>query len=76
MELLKTLDEVANAHNCPVSQVAVNWVIQQPGITTALVGMKSPAQAIANASAADWMHGRGAAPDHETHDKLFGVPER
>lgn len=77
MELLKTLDEVANAHNCPVSQVAVNWVIQQPGITTALVGMKSPAQAIANASAADWM-----LTDEElhlinqTHDKLFGTPER
>ena len=54
LELVETLRQVADAHDCPISQVAINWVAQQPGVTTALVGCKTPAQAIENARAGEW----------------------
>lgn len=52
--LLKELEKIAARHGKPVSQVAVNWVRQQPGIASALVGARSPQQAEANAAAGDW----------------------
>ena len=52
--LLKVFDEIAQNHGKPVSHVAINWVVQQPSVTSAIVGMKSPAQAKETASAGDW----------------------
>ncbi len=52
--LLKELEKIAARHGKPVSQVAVNWVRQQPGIASALVGARSPQQAEANAAAGNW----------------------
>lgn len=52
--LLKELEKIAARHGKPVSHVAVNWVRQQPGIASALVGARSPQQAEANAAAGDW----------------------
>lgn len=52
--LLKELEKIAARHGKPVSQVAVNWVRQQPGIASALVGARNPQQAEANAAAGDW----------------------
>jgi aryl-alcohol dehydrogenase-like predicted oxidoreductase len=52
-ELLKTLAEIAAETGRPVSDVAIGWVTHQKGITTALVGVKTAAQAKANAEAGD-----------------------
>ncbi len=52
--LLKELEKIAARHGKPVSHVAVNWVRQQPGIASALVGARNPQQAEANAAAGDW----------------------
>ncbi|HEY55078.1 MAG TPA: aldo/keto reductase [Dehalococcoidia bacterium] len=52
--LLKALESIAARHGKPVSQVAVNWARQQPGITSALVGARSHKQAEANAAAGNW----------------------
>lgn len=54
LKLIETLKQVAAERGKPVSHVAINWVSQQPGMTTALVGCKNPAQAIENAAAGDW----------------------
>ncbi len=54
MMLLDTLKEVAARHEKPVSQVAVNWVWAQEGVTCALVGAKNAAQARENALAGHW----------------------
>lgn len=53
-ELLKTLREIADAHNKPVAHVSINWVSQQQGMTCALTGSKNVDQAIMNAQAGDW----------------------
>jgi aryl-alcohol dehydrogenase-like predicted oxidoreductase len=53
--LLSELRRIAELHGKPVAHVAINWVIQQPGITTAIVGARTPAQAETNAAAAEWL---------------------
>lgn len=52
--IVEKLRTVAAVHDVPPSAVAINWTIQQKGITTALVGAKRPDQAQANAAAGDW----------------------
>jgi aryl-alcohol dehydrogenase-like predicted oxidoreductase len=52
--LLKELEKIAARHGSPVAHVAINWVRQQPGLTSALVGARSPQQAETNAAAGDW----------------------
>jgi aryl-alcohol dehydrogenase-like predicted oxidoreductase len=52
--LLKELEKIAARHDRPVVQVAINWVRQQSGIISALVGAKNPQQAEVNATTGDW----------------------
>jgi len=54
MDLVKLLKKIANDHNRPIVQVAINWSNQQEGITTALVGASTPLQAEINAGAGEW----------------------
>ena len=54
MELLKTLDKIAEAHNVPVAQVFINWSTQKSFVGTALTGVNTPAQADENCSAFEW----------------------
>ncbi|MFW6288037.1 MAG: aldo/keto reductase [bacterium] len=53
-ELVDLLKRIAKEHNSPTSHVALNWVRQQPGITSALVGARTPEQARENADSANW----------------------
>ena len=52
--LLKDVEQVAARHGKPAAHVAINWARQQPGITSALVGVRSVEQAEANAAAGAW----------------------
>jgi methylglyoxal reductase len=54
MELVEVLRQIAAKVDKPVSHVAINWVNQQEGVTTALVGAKTPEQAEQNAAAGEW----------------------
>lgn len=54
LTLVEVLREIAAAHSCPVGQVAINWVNQQPGVSTSLVGCKNPRQAQQNAGSGEW----------------------
>lgn len=53
-KVLDVLREIASEHDADVSEVAINWALAQPGVTTALFGSTSPAHVIENAKAADW----------------------
>lgn len=53
-ELIKLLEEIAANHNQSPAQTAINWSLNRPGITTALVGAKTEKQARENAAAADF----------------------
>jgi aryl-alcohol dehydrogenase-like predicted oxidoreductase len=54
MELLKTLDSIAEARGVPVADVTVNWSAQHPVVSTAMLGVRNQAEAAANAAALDW----------------------
>lgn len=48
LELLETLAQVAQKHNKKISQVALNWVKQQPGVLAVLSGLTLDRQQIQN----------------------------
>ncbi|OGL39391.1 MAG: hypothetical protein A2042_10045 [Candidatus Schekmanbacteria bacterium GWA2_38_11] len=48
------MEKIAKAHNKPVAQIAINWVNQHEGVTTALVGARNPEQVEINAGAGEW----------------------
>lgn len=54
LKLVSVLEEIGKEHGKPTAHVAINWVSQQEGMSTALVGCKNPAQAVQNAQAGDW----------------------
>ncbi|MGC8624484.1 MAG: aldo/keto reductase [Phycisphaerae bacterium] len=48
---LTQIKPIADAHHASFAQVIINWTIQEPGITAALVGARNPDQAQHNAAA-------------------------
>lgn len=54
MELLKTLDAIADGHGRPVVQVAINWSTQKDFVGTALCGVRKASRAQENCTAFDW----------------------
>lgn len=54
MELLKVMDSIADVHNVPVGQVALNWSTQKEYVGTALVGVRSIEHADENCKTFDW----------------------
>lgn len=53
-ELVEVLAKIADNRNKPISHVAINWLTQQDGVTTALVGARHPEQIVENAGAGAW----------------------
>jgi aryl-alcohol dehydrogenase-like predicted oxidoreductase len=51
LAFLEKLKPIAEEHNATLSQIVLNWTIQQPGITCALAGARNPAQVLENAGA-------------------------
>ncbi len=54
MELLKTLDEVAENRGVPVAQVSLNWALQKDFMNACLTGVKKPEEAKENCAATNW----------------------
>ena len=48
---LETVRPIAEKHGVSLAQLVINWTIQEPGITAALVGARNAEQAIHNAQA-------------------------
>ena len=53
-KLLKVMDGIAEKHNVPVAQVAINWSLSQSIVGTALVGVRNVEQAVENCNAFNW----------------------
>ncbi|MGI6298923.1 MAG: aldo/keto reductase [Saccharofermentanales bacterium] len=54
MAVLKDLQVIADERGRTLAELAINFVSQDPNISTALVGAKTPAQVEANAGASGW----------------------
>jgi aryl-alcohol dehydrogenase-like predicted oxidoreductase len=52
--MVEVLKQIAAEHSRPTVQAAINWVLKQPGVTVALVGVRTPEQAAMNAAAGEW----------------------
>ncbi len=54
LELLDKLKPIADEHGATLAQLAANWVISQPGVTTAICGARTPGQVEENVKAAEF----------------------
>jgi aryl-alcohol dehydrogenase-like predicted oxidoreductase len=54
IQLTENLRIIANEHKVTLSQLVLNWTIQQPGITCALAGARNAEQVLDNIKAADF----------------------
>lgn len=52
-KVLKNLKMLADQKDATLAQLVIQWTLQQPGITIALVGARNPKQSTQNAKAAD-----------------------
>jgi aryl-alcohol dehydrogenase-like predicted oxidoreductase len=55
LEAVQKLKPIADRAGCSLAQLAIAWVIAQPGITSAIVGASRPEQLRETAAAADLM---------------------
>ena len=53
-DIIELLAEIAEARNVPIGQVALNWVLHRPGVTSLLLGARDEAQLDENIAAAQW----------------------
>ncbi len=53
-ELLGVLKSIGDARGAVIPEVAINWVLSQPGVTCALMGATTPEMAVENARAGEW----------------------
>lgn len=51
LDSLAKIEPIAANHHASLAQVVINWTIQEPGITAALVGARNADQAVHNAEA-------------------------
>ena len=52
--LIDELTKIAEEHRGSVSQAALNWVLQKPGICSVIIGTRTPAQLEDNLGAMKW----------------------
>ena len=53
LDALATVKPIADAHNATLAQMAIAWILAQPGITGAIVGARNAEQARSNAAAGE-----------------------
>jgi len=54
LAFLDRIRPIADGHGKSLAQLAIAWVVAQPGVTSAIVGARCPDQVADNAGAADW----------------------
>ena len=53
-DIVAVLDDIARETGKTVPQVAINWVLHRPTVSSVVIGARSEAQLRANLAAADW----------------------
>ncbi len=74
LRVTKRLQGLASDYGYTVAQLAIAWVLGNPAVSVALVGMRNERELEENVAAADW---RLSAADREEIDGIFeeeGVP--
>ncbi len=70
--IVDTLTEIAQRRNVTPAQVALNWVMNKPGVDTVIIGARDEAQLRDNLATADWQL---SAEEMTTLDEVSALPE-
>jgi aryl-alcohol dehydrogenase-like predicted oxidoreductase len=70
--IVDALDAVADGRGVTVSQVALNWVLNKPGVDTVILGARDEAQLRENLAAATW---RLTGDEMQRLDEASALPE-
>jgi aryl-alcohol dehydrogenase-like predicted oxidoreductase len=70
--IVDKLDEIAKARGVTPAQVALNWVMNKPGVDTVIIGARDEAQLKDNLAAAGW---RLSAEEMLALDEVSALPE-
>lgn len=54
LEFVRGLEQLAQRHGRTTAQLAIAWVLAQPGVTAAIVGARRPSQIQETVQAGDW----------------------
>ena len=54
LRLIDQLRPIAERNGKTMSQLAINWVVTHPGVTSIIVGVKRPSQMLENADGVGW----------------------
>jgi len=53
-DVVEELDKIAKAHNATVAQAALNYLLCKPGLTSVIIGVRTPEQLTDNLKTTDW----------------------
>jgi aryl-alcohol dehydrogenase-like predicted oxidoreductase len=70
--IVDQLIEIGRDHNATPAQVALNWVMNKPGVDTVIIGARDEAQLRDNLAAASW---RLSADEMTALDDVSALPE-
>ena len=70
--IVDTLTEIGQARGATPAQVALNWVMNKPGVDTVIIGARDEAQLRDNLAAASW---RLSAEEMKSLDDVSALPE-
>ena len=70
--IVDKLSDIARERNVTPAQVALNWVMNKPGVDTVIVGARDETQLRDNLAAADW---RLSAGEMTALDEVSALPE-
>lgn len=70
--IVDVLEAIARARGVSVPQVALNWVLSKPGVSTVILGARDDAQLSDNLAAATW---RLEADEVKRLDEVSAMPE-
>lgn len=68
LRVVERLKRLAADYGKTVAQLAIAWLLGQPGLTVALVGMRNEDELKENVAAAEW---RLSAEDYAAIDRIF-----
>lgn len=51
---ISELKRIAKERKKPIAQLAINWILKQQGVTTAITGTRTPKQVEINAASCEW----------------------
>ncbi len=53
--IIDELEKIAQAHNASIAQAALNYILRKPGISSVIIGARTPEQLADNLKTTDWL---------------------